>query len=412
MNIWLITVGEPLPTEADDRPYRTGMLSQVLQSAGHRVVWWSSTFDHVRKRHRFDETTRTDLPDGRRLILLHGSGYKKNVSLRRILDQRKVSKQFTAVSAQEAEPDLILCSYPTMELCKEAIRYAEEHSIPIVIDVRDLWPDIFVRVVPTLLQPLLRLLLTRWFAVSVSVFKSCTAITGVSAGYVSWGIERGGREYEGQHRCFPLAYSVPSYSKRVISGAKTQLASIGLNEDKHIVVFSGSFGRTYDLSVPIRAAEILSSQGVDEIQFVFCGDGEMRDYWKNLAKDLHNVLFTGWLDQRSLSYILTAASIGLAAYAKGAPQGIPNKVIEYMAAGLPILSSLEGETEKLLTETYTGWTYGHSDENGLVQALRSMLESDDRATMSRNCLTVFESRFDASVVYQQFITYLEEIVDT
>lgn len=40
--------------------------------------------------------------------------------------------------------------------------------------------------------------------------------------------------------------------------------------------------------------------------------------------------------------------MGLAAYARGAPQGVPNKVIEYMAAGLAVVTSLSGETREII----------------------------------------------------------------
>ncbi|GAI08595.1 unnamed protein product, partial [marine sediment metagenome] len=50
MRIWLITIGEPLPSDNNnDRLYRTGILAKLLIQRGHEVVWWTSTFDHVRK---------------------------------------------------------------------------------------------------------------------------------------------------------------------------------------------------------------------------------------------------------------------------------------------------------------------------------------------------------------------------
>jgi hypothetical protein len=55
MRVWLITVGEPLPLDGPgERMLRTGILAAFLAARGHEVVWWSSSFDHVRKRQRSD----------------------------------------------------------------------------------------------------------------------------------------------------------------------------------------------------------------------------------------------------------------------------------------------------------------------------------------------------------------------
>ena len=70
--------------------------------------------------------------------------------------------------------------------------------------------------------------------------------------------------------------------------------------------------------------------------------------WSKLAIGLQNVVFTGWVNKHELKYLSDIADIGLMAYSKGAPQGLPNKIFEYMSSGIPILSSLQGETEDFL----------------------------------------------------------------
>ncbi len=53
MRVWLLTVGEPLPTDGgSDRVWRTGFLARALADRGHEVVWWSSAFDPFRHRLR------------------------------------------------------------------------------------------------------------------------------------------------------------------------------------------------------------------------------------------------------------------------------------------------------------------------------------------------------------------------
>ena len=86
MRIWLLTVGEPLPTDGDnERLLRTGMLADYLTSRGHQVVWWTSSFNHSLKQQRVPKDTYLDLKRGYRLWQLYAPGYPKNISFRRVI---------------------------------------------------------------------------------------------------------------------------------------------------------------------------------------------------------------------------------------------------------------------------------------------------------------------------------------
>jgi hypothetical protein len=51
MRVWLITVGgEPLPIDGtNERLRRTGILANTIIKRKHKIIWWTSTFDHVIK---------------------------------------------------------------------------------------------------------------------------------------------------------------------------------------------------------------------------------------------------------------------------------------------------------------------------------------------------------------------------
>jgi hypothetical protein len=49
MNVWLITIGEPLPVQEGARKLWTAIVAEGLVARGHRVLRWSSAFDHFKK---------------------------------------------------------------------------------------------------------------------------------------------------------------------------------------------------------------------------------------------------------------------------------------------------------------------------------------------------------------------------
>src|SRR5260370_7964074 len=120
------------------------------------------------------------------------------------------------------------------------------------------------------------------------------------------------------------------------------------------------------------------------MQFVLSGSGERELEWKKQAGELRNVIFTGWVDSARIACLGQLASIGLAAYSPSAPQGLPNKLFEYMAYGLPVVSSLPGEAEAFLGESRCGITYKAGDAESLVDALLSLANARHRPEYGDN----------------------------
>ena len=154
MRVWLVTVGEPLPLDpGSPRLLRAGILAERLWERGHQVVWWTSAFDHTAKRHRCAGVKAIQLRERYHLRLLHGPGYRRNVSLARLLDHRAVAHEFSRQAIAETPPDIIVASFPTIELSAASTSYGLKRGIPIVLDVRDLWPDIFLNILPAWFRP-------------------------------------------------------------------------------------------------------------------------------------------------------------------------------------------------------------------------------------------------------------------
>lgn len=78
MRIWLVQTGEQLPVREDTEAMRlrTLLLAEEL----------ASCFNHMRKEWYFSEDKTFEPIDGVTVHALHGLGYKKNVSLRRLAD--------------------------------------------------------------------------------------------------------------------------------------------------------------------------------------------------------------------------------------------------------------------------------------------------------------------------------------
>jgi glycosyltransferase involved in cell wall biosynthesis len=417
MKVWLIKIGEPLPIEgAGVRLLRVGLLFNKLSSSGHNVLWWSSTFSHSAKRHLFVEDKKIKYSDHSSIHLINSIGYHKNISLRRVIDHVEVASKFRHLSLKEPTPDVIFCAMPTLDLSLAAVKYGCKHQVPVVIDMRDMWPDIFVSRAPAMFQKILRKILIYPFYQIRTVCKEASAITGITQGYVDWGLQYAEREKTSFDRDFPMGYSADTPDLDEIKAAEAFWSEQGINprENQFIVCLFSNIVKQLELETVIDAARRLEKTG-RHFRFVFCGRGDALEYFKNYASGCKTVSFPGWVDKSQIWVLLRLAHAGVAPYKSTEDFliSIPNKAIEYMSAGLPIVSSLKGTLQELLAKHEIGVTYENNNIDSLFNLLCNLYDNPHELTiMSNNSNSLFKARFSAENVYSDMCAYLEEVVNT
>lgn len=413
MHIWVLNWSEPLPLD-NRRPMRTAMLSQFASDLGHSVTWWTSSFDHGLKTQRCATATSIAITDRFRINEVCSPGYSRNVSLARCYDHFIGATRFLAAARQLPPPDIIFASLPTLELTAAGCRYAVERSIPVVVDILDLWPDVFWDVLPEPTKPAGRLLFAPYELLARYSCKAAAAITGPNEQFLKWGLahaRRGATEYD----CvFPMAYTSGSPTNEAIASARRFWAQHGLALDgrEFIVCFFGTLGRQFDLESVIKAAARIERLQ-PTVRFVICGTGESAERYMTLSRESQNVLWPGWVGAAEIWTLMRGARIGLAPY-RPSPnflEHLPNKPFEYLSAGLPILTTLPGALGRLLTENDCGLTYPYGDSTELLRLLLELHGNPLRlAELSLNAQATYNRAFVAEKVYPQMVNYLQSIV--
>lgn len=410
MHIYLITIGEPLPTDGTDvKLLRHGLLANELIKKGHQVTWWTATFNHALKKQRYDSDTTLRPHPLLTIHCLHSVSYKKNVSFLRIINHAHLAIKFYFQAKKlPSRPDLILCSFPPIELSALTVFFGKKYSIPTIIDVRDLWPDVFLNAFPQSLKLLAHLTLKPFELLTSYALRNASSLMSISDGYMEWSLAKARRKRKKSDSIFFLGYKEKQLSVEDGDRKKNELAVLGVDTTKSICLFTGTFGKSYDIPTIIDAARKLEQKGNATVQFVLCGTGENMDQYKTKAHGLKNIVFTGWIDSQDIAVLLSLATIGMMSYAASAKQGLPNKLFEYLAAGLPIVSSLEGETATLLRECTCGISYKAGDPDGFIVAIETILQNMDlSAQMKHSARTLFKQKFSADTIYTELVTYLE-----
>ena len=415
LNIWLIKIGEPLPIDPGvHRPYRISMVADELTSRGHNVTWWTCSFDHITGTQRIPGSFVADRPTGPyRIVVIKSPGYKHGSSFGRLADHALVAKRFRVMATQERRrPDVIVSCLPTLELCDATRHLAKIWGVPYVVDIRDVWPDIFQQRIPKGIGRLGSIALYPYRRMAKRSCHEATGLIGITASMLAWGVTQANRTSRLNDAVIPLGYPInnPPIPDRV---PDEFWPTIGIEPEHICATFLGTLSAQFDFD-PIFAAASKLEIAYPKLRIVLCGKGLALPRIQELAAQTNNVIVPGFLDTDQMQYLLSHTVIGLAPYNPDFNFGmsLPNKVPEYLSAGLPILTSMvNSEVSRLLASNDCGGTYEVAGEDSFFEAVSVILSANEarRDQMRNNSRTLFNSRFRSDVVYQTYATYVEAI---
>ncbi|HKZ26161.1 MAG TPA: glycosyltransferase family 4 protein, partial [Acidimicrobiia bacterium] len=144
-----------------------------------------------------------------------------------------------------------------------------------------------------------------------------------------------------------------------------------------------------------------------DTRLVIAGDGPLRtDLERRATIHGSKIIFTGWIDSPALVELLTAASIGLAPYRR--IDGFGNKLSEYLAHGLPVITSAGVGGSEFIERNACGANYSRGDARSLADVLRIYLSDAALiAKQSKAAVAAHARNFSLESVASQFERVLQ-----
>ena len=362
-------------------------MAEAFVRAGHQVVYWTSDFSHARKGMREEGTGNREQGTGIRVECVPTIPYVGNVGFSRICSHHAYAKKWfrLATDLQDcspfpvpsslSHPSLIVSSCPTLSAAAAALKVGRALGAKVVIDVQDAWPETFERLAPKGLRWLARLALTPLRMKARRIYREADLVTGVCDAY---------RSLTCRDDYFRAYLGIDSGEARSYALNKEQLR--GPSSSKIRLVYAGGLGKTYDLKTLVKAVEANKEMTLDVAGF---GD---------FASDCPRVKFHGALSAADLQKLLSTCDIGVIPMNAASGVGLPNKIFDYAAAGLGVISSLGGESAALLKRYKCGATYRPGDVASLTAAIRQVT-TFERGASRQMC----EREFEAMKIYDAYV---------
>ena len=380
MVVWVQNPFDSLPGEGS-RKMRFWLMCEAFARAGHRVTFWTSDFSHATKAPR---RFVGDPSDGAAFAvrLIPTRPYARNVGWARVRSHCAYARAWRRLATAPGveTPDVIVSSMPTLSAADAALALGRRFGAKVVLDVMDAWPETFERLAPRALRPLAHLLLAPLRRKARRLYRAADLVTGVCARYRAL---TGRADYYLAYHGIELskAPAPPHPLTPTTSRPLTFSPSHPLT-----LVYAGNLGRTYDLATVVAAV-----RAHPELELDVAGFGAF-------ACDCPRVRAHGFLSEVDLQRLLAAADVGVVPMAADSWVGVPYKFCDYARAGLPIVSSLGGESTALLERYRCGVAYRAGDVDSLADAVRRAA-SLERGASRRMC----EEVFDATKIYDGYV---------
>jgi len=348
--------------------------------------------------------------DGIRVVEVRGSyrDYVKATSMsypRRIASFLSFAANATATVLRESTPDVIFATSPPLTMALPAAAGARRHRVPLVFEVRDLWPEAPIQM-GALANPLARRLAR---ALERGVYRASAHVValspGIRAGVISTGVPAA------RVTLIPNASDLDLFSPGLdTNGLRERLGLDG----RFVCSYFGTMGEANDLSQVIEAAAILQQRGDESVAFVLQGDGKRRGAIEGevLERDLRNVVLLPAGDKASAAR-LAAASDACMTIFKDVPilsTNSPNKLFDTFAAGRPAIVNTPGWQRELVERHEAGLFARPGVPLHLAeQVLRLRDDPAMAATYGRNARRLAEKEFDRSLLAERLRTVLEDV---
>jgi len=238
---------------------------------------------------------------------------------------------------------------------------------PFIYNVQDVWPDLLVRMGSISEGPLLSTLKR----LERHVYSSARRVTVISEGFRA-NLEAKGVD-PGKIDVIPNFFDTDEVTPGPRHNPFRERQELG---DDFVVLFGGNVGFSQGLDNVLRAAGILQQKGRDDIRFLIVGEGASKASLQQQAEEmaLHNVRFLPFQPYEDLPDMYATADLCLVPLKKGfSAESVPCKVFTIMAAGRPILASVDpdSETADVIHSADAGQALPPEDEHGIAAAIEA-----------------------------------------
>jgi len=300
--------------------------------------------------------------------------------------------------AARDEWDLVIASSTPLTVALPALAARRLRGTPFLFEIRDPWPEL-----PAALGLRMPGALAAMERLAGAACREAAAVIALTEGMGATALARG--TPAGRLHVIGQGCDLDLFGPQVAPWRPGEASS-----QEILAVYAGAHGQANGLGLLIEAATRLRAVGERRVRLVLVGEGGAKPALmaEAAARGLGNVTFLDPMPKRELARLLAGSQAGLLCLApvpEFAEWTAPNKLMDYLAAGLPVLSNVPGEAARLLSG---GAGETCAEAASLAAALsRLAAEPARREAMGQAARELAVRRWDRRLLAARFVAAAE-----
>jgi len=298
--------------------------------------------------------------------------------------------------------DVVVGSSPTFFSLFSAWLIARWKRAAFVVEVRDLWPAIFVELGVLRNPKLIKAIET----VELAAYRAADLVVVVTEGFRDDLVRRGVRP--GKVHTIRNGADVDRFTPS--SPSQAVRASLGVSERDVLVLYLGAHGLSHGLA---SVADAAAKMAGEPVHFAFVGEGAAKAALIRRVEELGltNVTIRPGVARTEVPALLAAADICLVPL-RDVPlfsSFIPSKMFEYLASGKAVIGAVRGEAADILARA-GAVVVEPEDTAALAEAIRELAaDGARRSEMGVEGRAYVLANFDRNTLAQRYLTLLTSL---
>jgi colanic acid biosynthesis glycosyl transferase WcaI len=301
--------------------------------------------------------------------------------------------------------DVIYATSPPLFTGGAALFISYLRRIPMMFEVRDLWPETAVQMGE----------LNRKWAISLATwleercYRRARRIIAVTRGIKARLLERGLNDDE--VTVIPNGANTDNY--RPLTPDPILRESLGFKSDHFIIIYTGLLGLIHGLETILESADLLSEH--KDIRFLIVGDGPRREalHKHERSLGLQNVIFHDAVPEDRLPDFIALSDVGIHVQRRLeiSTMALPVKMFSYLACERPVLLALEGEAAEFVRDEQVGLVVPPEQPAELARAILELKNNPQKCrTFGVNGRKVIEAHFSRQAQAVELAALLDKVL--
>jgi glycosyltransferase involved in cell wall biosynthesis len=304
------------------------------------------------------------------------------------------------------KPDVVIATSPQLLCALSGWWLAWWKRVPVVFEVRDLWPESLAAVGAGSEGSILHRTLA---AIAGFLYRRAHRIVVVAPAFKDHLIRY---------------WNVPAAKISIVeNGVETDLFRLDPAapevrkklklEDRFLICYIGTMGNAHGLDTLIAAAKELQT-ALPSATFLLIGEGADKERIVELAaaSGLTNLMFLGQQPRETIPSYVSASDLCLVMLKKTElfKTVIPTKLLEYMACERPVVVAVDGQARKIIEEAGAGVFVEPEDSRALVEAIVELAKNpEQRRQMGASGRHYIVTGFSREKTARDYITVLKAL---